>query len=215
MSEIVYDATPYLVEVVANIGSYGNNAYILSGADRDRVTIVDAPEGAEAIIDAVGARTIERIVVTHAHFDHWLGFDVLRAATDAPVHAGADEDGLDVTRGALPLVHGDTISVGGTDATVVHTPGHTPGSICIRFGDVVLTGDTLFPGGPGRTRTNEALLQEVDSIASRLLVLPPETLVLPGHGPSCTIATSIEEHAVFASKPHASDLAGDVLWRES
>ena len=215
MAEQVYDDGPVRIEVVANIGQYGNNAYLVSGPDRDRVTVIDVPEGFEVVLDALAGRTIERIIVTHSHFDHWLGFEVLRAATDAPVYAGAEEADLDVTRGALPLHHDETVDIGGASARVIHTPGHTPGSICILVGGAVLTGDTLFPGGPGRTRTNEALLQEVDSIASRLLVLPPETLVLPGHGPSCTIATSIEEHAVFASKPHASDLAGDVLWRES
>ena len=215
MSERIVDTPSHLVEVVANIGSYGNNAYILSGADRTRVTIIDAPEGAEAILEAVGTRTIERIVVTHSHFDHWAGFDVLRAATSAPVHAGAEETNLEASRGILPLAHDETIDVGGTSALVLHTPGHTPGSICVRFGGVVLTGDTLFPGGPGRTRTNAALLQEIDSIKTHLLQLQPDTMVLPGHGGSTTIERAAEEYAIFASKPHSSDLQGDVLWRES
>lgn len=212
MSERILDTPSHLVEVVASIGAYGNNAYILSGTDRERVTIIDAPEGAEAILEAVGTRTIERIVVTHSHFDHWLGFEVLRAATDAPVYAGAEEPDLDVTRGALPLVHGDAVDIGGSSALVLHTPGHTPGSICLVFGDVVLTGDTLFPGGPGRTRDHAALLQEIASITSRLLTLPPGTLVLPGHGASTTVARAAEEYAVFAAKPDDPELHGDVLW---
>ena len=215
MAERAYDDGQILVEALIGIGDYGNNAYILSGPQRDAVTIIDAPGGAEAILEAVGTRRIERIVVTHSHFDHWAGFDVLRAATDAPVSAGAEETNLEVSRGILPLRHGERLAIGGVEAEVIHTPGHTPGSICIRFGGVVLTGDTLFPGGPGRTRDNASLLQEVESIATRLLVLPPEMLVLPGHGPSCPLATSVEEHAAFASKPHAADLAGDVLWLES
>ena len=219
MVEIAYDAASCLVEVLAGIGSYGNNAYILSGPDRDRVTLVDVPEGIEAVLEAVGARTIEQIVVTHSHFDHWLGFEVLRAATDAPVYAGAQEADLDVTRGALPLADGDTLDVGGAPLLVLHTPGHTPGSICLRFGDastgVVLTGDTLFPGGPGRTRDHAALMQEVDSIASRLLTLPTPTTVLPGHGAPTTIARAAEEYAAFAARDHDPDLRGDVLWASS
>ncbi len=218
MTERVYDNGQVLVEMVANIGEYGNNAYLLSGPDRSTVTIVDAPGGAEAILAAVGQRRIERIVVTHHHFDHWAGFDVLRGVTDAPVFAGADETELEPSRGVQPLAHGATVDIGGATATVVHTPGHTPGSICLVFGGapgVVLTGDTLFPGGPGRTRDHTSLQQEIESITNRLLTLPLEILVLPGHGPTTTIGRSVDEYAVFAGKPHADDLRGDVLWLES
>ena len=215
MAERAYGDGRYLVEVVANIGSYGNNAYILSGPNRGAVTIVDAPEGAEAILEAVGRRRIERIVVTHGHFDHWLGFDVLRAATEAPVYAGAEEVDLDASRQIRPAAHGDTFDVGGATLRVLHTPGHTPGSICLHFGGAVLTGDTLFPGGPGRTRDNGALQQEIASINRHLFTMQPDTVVLPGHGGTTTIAQAAEEHAVFAAKQHPADLAGDVLWLES
>jgi glyoxylase-like metal-dependent hydrolase (beta-lactamase superfamily II) len=98
---------------------------------------------------------------------------------------------------------------------VLHTPGHTPGSICLLSGGAVLTGDTLFPGGPGYSRTPEALREEIASITRELYVLPDETLVLPGHGTSTTIGASKAEHAVFASKPHDPELCGDVVWTES
>ena len=215
MVERAYGDGRYLVEIVPNIGQYGNNAYILSGPSRGMVTLVDAPEGAEAVLEAVGRRKIERIVVTHSHFDHWAGFDVLRAATDAPVYAGADESELDESRRIRPLAHGDTLNIGGATARVLGTPGHTPGSLCLHFGGAVLTGDTLFPGGPGRTRDHAALQQEIESIKMHLLQLQPDTLVLPGHGGSTTIQKAAEEYAVFAGKPHAADLAGDVLWLES
>lgn len=215
MAELIHDDAGCRVEVVANVGEFGNNAYLLSGPDREGVTIIDAPGGAEAILAAVGDRPIERIVVTHSHFDHWLGFDVLRAATAAPVYAGAAETNLEPSRGIRPLAHDEVIDVGGAPARIVHTPGHTPGSISIVFGGVVLTGDTLFPGGPGRSRDGEALRQEIDSIVTRLLTLPPATLVLPGHGDPTTIAASAAEYAVFAARPHRHDLHGDVTWHDS
>ena len=79
----------------------------------------------------------------------------------------------------------------------------------------LLTGDTLFPGGPGYSRDHAALLQEILSITGKLYVLPDETLVLPGHGDGTTIGASRAEHAVFASREHAPDLHGDVLWASS
>ena len=215
MVERAYGDGRYLVEIVPNIGSYGNNAYILSGPNRGAVTLIDAPEGAEAILEAVGRRKIERIVVTHSHSDHWAGFDVLRAATEAPVYAGAEETNLEESRRIRGLAHGDTLDVGGATARVLHTPGHTPGSICLHFGGAVLTGDTLFPGGPGRTRDHATLLEEIESIKAQLLTMQPDTLVLPGHGGTSTIEQSAEEYAVFASKRHSDDLHGDVLWCES
>ena len=77
----------------------------------------------------------------------------------------------------------------------------------------LFSGDTLFPGGPGKTPTPEALRQVIDSITGRLFTLPDETAVYPGHGADTTIAAAKEEYADFASRPHAPDLCGDVLWR--
>ena len=98
---------------------------------------------------------------------------------------------------------------------VIHTPGHTPGSICLLLGDALFTGDTLFPGGPGASRSNLALQEEITSITSRLYPLPAKTLVLPGHGPGTTIGESKHEYEIFKAKKHDPDLHGNVLWLES
>ena len=95
---------------------------------------------------------------------------------------------------------------------VIHTPGHTPGSVCFLVGRYLIGGDTLFPGGPGHTDTPADLQQTIRSIVQRLYVLPDATLVLPGHGDETTIGASRHEYAVFASRPHPPDLCGDVLW---
>lgn len=212
----VYADDDVTIELVPDLGRFGNNAYILRPAGAPGpATVVDAPEGIEAVIAALGDAPVERIVVTHGHFDHWLGFDALRAHTDAPVFAGASETGLDPSRAARPLSDGDTFTVGRAEVRAIHTPGHTPGSTCLLVNGAVLTGDTLFPGGPGRTGSGDALRQEIASITGRLLTLPDETAVLPGHGPSTTIGASKQEYAVFAAKEHPDDLHGDVLWLES
>jgi glyoxylase-like metal-dependent hydrolase (beta-lactamase superfamily II) len=203
------------IEVLRDLGSYGNNAYLLRPADGSAVTIVDVPEGSEAILEALGDAAVERIVVTHSHFDHWNGFDIVRGHTDAPVFAGAEETNLEASRSVQALAHDATFAVGAASVRVIHTPGHTPGSICLHVGDAVLTGDTLFPGGPGRSGSPEALQQEIESITSRLYPLANETTVLPGHGDPTTIGASEAEYQVFASREHPSDLQGDVLWTEA
>jgi glyoxylase-like metal-dependent hydrolase (beta-lactamase superfamily II) len=214
MTEAYSDAQ-VSIELLADLGSYGNNAYILRPADGGPATVIDVPEGSEAVIEALADTPVERIVVTHHHFDHWAGFDVVRAHTDAPVFAGAEETNLEPSRDVQLLAQDAAFTVGDASVRVIHTPGHTPGSICLHVGSAVLTGDTLFPGGPGRSGSPEALQQEIASITSRLYPLADETRVLPGHGASTTIGESKAEYEIFASREHPSGLQGDVLWLEA
>ena len=209
----VYSDEQITIEGFLGLGRMGNNCYVLRPAAAGAgVTIIDVPEGVEAVIAALGDTPVERIVVTHSHRDHWHGFDLLRGFIQAPVFAGAEETNLEESRGILPLADGETFTVGEAPVQVIHTPGHTPGSICLLVNGAVLTGDTLFPGGPGYSRSPELLAQEIESIVTRLHTLRPETVVLPGHGPGTTIEASKAEYAVFASRPHDPALHGDVLW---
>ncbi len=205
------------IELLPALGSLENNSYIIRPANGDGAVVVDVPEGFEAVLEALGEERerVTAVIVTHSHFDHWGGYDVMRQQISAPVHAGAEETGLDESREIQRLADGDEIAVGSGLMRVLHTPGHTPGSISLLIGGVVLTGDTLFPGGPGFSRSNEALQQTIASITSRLHPLPDETLVLPGHGDTTTIGESKAEYAVFAAGEHPADLHGDVLWSES
>lgn len=215
MSEVAYQDSQIVIDAYLGLGRMGNNCYVLRPTSGGPVTVVDAPEGIEEVVNALAGTAIERTVVTHSHFDHWLGFDVLGTATDAPVFVGSEETNLDATWNAQPLEDGDVFAVGDAQVQVIHTPGHTPGSICLLVGKALLTGDTLFPGGPGRTRTHEDLETEIESIVTRLHALEGETLVLPGHGAGTTIEASRAEYAIFAAKEHDPDLHGDVLWLES
>lgn len=215
MPEIAYQDQDVIVEAYLGLGRMGNNAYVLRPTSSGPVTVIDAPEGIEAVINALDGAEIERTVVTHSHFDHWLGFEVLGTVTEAPVFVGSEEANLEPSWNAQPLADGDVFAVGDAQVQVIHTPGHTPGSICLLVGKALLTGDTLFPGGPGRTKTHEDLETEIESITTRLYALDPDTIVLPGHGPGTTIEASRAEYDDFASRDHEPDLHGDVLWAES
>ena len=211
----VYADDQVTIELLPALGRLANNAYIIRPTGGGPVVVIDVPEGAEAIVEALGDAEVASIIVTHSHFDHWGGYDIVRAHTQAAVYAGAEETNLEDSRNVQPLAEGDMLPVGETSIAVLHTPGHTPGSISLTLGAVVLTGDTLFPGGPGHSRTHEALLQEIESITTKLHPLPEGTLVLPGHGDSTTIGASKAEYAVYAAKQHGDDLHGDVTWAES
>lgn len=149
---------------------------------------------------------LKMIVITHAHIDHIGGAAKLRAATGAPVYMHAGDkmlsDRLDLQAAWLgvdtpedpgidtPAREGDLLRLGATEMQVLHTPGHTPGSLCLFLPEEhkLIAGDTLFQGSVGRTDlpggSTAALLQ---SIRAKLLVLPEETVVTPGHGRETTI----------------------------
>jgi glyoxylase-like metal-dependent hydrolase (beta-lactamase superfamily II) len=170
-----------------------NNVWIV-GDDAECV-VVDAPHDVDAIADAVAGRRVVAVVATHAHDDHVRRAPDLAARLDAPVllHP-ADRPVWELTHPATApsgdLTDGQTIDVAGTRLHVLHTPGHSPGSVCLYAPDlgVVLTGDTLFQGGPGATgRSFSDFPTIVESIRTRLLTLPPDTRVLTGHGDATTI----------------------------
>lgn len=170
-----------------------NNVWVL-GDDAECV-VFDAPHDVDAILKVVGGRRVKAILATHAHDDHVRQAPALSDATGAPILLHPDD--LPVWRLTHPdrapdgeLADGQTIEVGGTTLTVLHTPGHAPGACCFHAPDlgVVFTGDTLFQGGPGATgRSFSDYDTIVASIRERLLTLPPETVVKTGHGPDTTI----------------------------
>jgi glyoxylase-like metal-dependent hydrolase (beta-lactamase superfamily II) len=199
------------------LGPYANNAYIIVDEATHGAIFVDAPFGSEAALEAVGDAHVQQIIVTHRHGDHWAEIDVVKAALGVPVYCHEDDRAPYAAKVDGTLEGGEMIALGDTLVRVIHTPGHTPGSICllvpsVEGNDVLISGDTLFPGGPGRSDSPAALKEMVQSIAARLLVLPDDTQVFPGHGDNTTIAASKREHAVFASKQHPADLCGDVTW---
>ena len=208
-----YDGEVKITKI--NMGPYNNNGYILTCPETNEGIIVDTPAEPEKLLAAVGDVKITSILITHKHQDHLLGFDEITGAIQAPVGIGLnDVDGL--PRNAdLALKEGDVIKFGNRQLQILDTPGHTEGGVCFLIGNHLFSGDTLFPGGPGRTRSPELLLQVIDSITRKLLVLPDDTAVYPGHGLDTTIGEARLDYQDFASRSHPADLCGDISWRSS
>ena len=195
-----------------NMGPYNNNGYIVICPETNEGVIIDTPAEPEKLLGAIGDVQIKSILITHKHQDHLLGFDEITGAVQVPVGIGTDDaDGLP-SPPQIDLKDGMVIKFGNQEMTVLDTPGHTEGATCFLIGKHLFSGDTLFPGGPGKTRSPEALQQVIDSITKKLLVLPDDTAVYPGHGDDTTIGKAREEYQVFASKPRDPALFGDVAW---
>lgn len=170
-----------------------NNVWLI-GDDRE-VAVVDPAHDAAPILDAVAGRTVVGVWCTHAHNDHITAAGDVREATGAPVFLHPEDRVLwDMTHDWQPdeaLADGDELTVAGTSVRVIHTPGHAPGAVCffVPALGAVLTGDTLFQGGPGATgRSYSDKPTLVASIREKLFTLPGDTVVLTGHGDSTTLA---------------------------
>lgn len=174
-----------------------NNIWIV-GDDRE-VIIIDAAHDSRPILSAVGGRTVRAIICTHAHNDHINAAAELAEATDAPIWLHADDTMLweavyPDRRVDASLVDGQLLSVGGDELTVLHTPGHSPGGVCLSLPaqQLLFSGDTLFNGGPGATgRSFSDRPQLEESIRAKLFDLPGATRVHTGHGESTTIGAEL------------------------
>ena len=189
------------------VGSFAENCWVIGNRRTGEAVCIDPgdqPEEILAMARDMGVR-IKYIANSHAHIDHILGVGAIREQTGAKflLHAG-DLDlvrntatmargwmGVDIPNPPDPdqfLADGDTVSVDGLNLGVIHTPGHTRGSVCFYANGVVFAGDTLFAGSIGRTDLPGGDYdEEMASIVEKLLALPDETIVLPGHMDQTTI----------------------------
>lgn len=184
-------------------GNSHNNALFLVDKASGDAAIIDAIANYEVILDGVrqvGA-TPKMVLFTHSHPDHLESFDALRELLPVPFYMHASDTLSDDDHRWLPqdlevdvhLEGGDSVPLGDTSLQVLHTPGHTTGSLCFYSPPYCVVGDTLFPGGPGYTTSDDNLRTVIGSILRELYGLPEDTLTFNGHGDDAIIGDCIQE----------------------
>ncbi|MEU5692968.1 MBL fold metallo-hydrolase [Actinosynnema sp. NPDC020468] len=217
MDEIV-DGSVRLRRVV--VGHLDTNCWIVTAPNAREALVVDPGDDPDALLAACEGFQVRAVVLTHAHSDHVLAVPVVAAEWDVPVLAhpadavvwpteldflarhghwdagtsearAVPEPGRPIWDGtSTPVTDGHTVTLGPLTATLLHTPGHTPGGLTVSLPGHLLTGDTLFPGGPGLTGAEWAhsSFDAIMTSVTRLLAFPDATAIHPGHGESTAVA---------------------------
>lgn len=206
------------------LGLNETNAYVIVNKMTNESVLVDAPAESEKLLEFVSGTSPKYVFLTHSHKEQtdglcgfvrkiWVNID----KEERPIPCGANlADMLEVPLAChMRLGDGEYVRLGEIRVFILGTPGHTPGSICLRVGNLLLVGDTVFPGGPGHTDSPGAFREIISSITEKILTLPDSVRVFPSHGPDTTVGEIRAEYQVFAAKTHDPNLCGDVTWLDS
>lgn len=190
-----YEGEDLIVRKI-EVGTMENNVYVLECPHTHEAFLVDGCFEAGEILKGAEGAEIVGILQTHGHMDHVQALPELKERLGVPVYAHPGDDyPIPIDQ---ELADGDELRFGKDHiVTVIHTPGHTPGGVCFLTGKHLVSGDSLFPGGPGNTWGNKDHFEQlVTHIETKLFTLPEETYVYPGHGKDTTIGTE---------KPHLQE----------
>ena len=181
------------------VGPYDNNVFVLRCRETGEAVLIDAANEHEQLLQLCQRLGVRRVLETHGHWDHIQAVPAIREAGYEVGVMSADAAMLNDVGYDVFIHDTQVIEVGRLRLHAIHNPGHTPGSVSFRVegAPLVFTGDTLFPGGPGNTSFEGGSFSTIiDSLDNRLFTLPAETIVMPGHGVSTTIA---------AERPHLQE----------
>jgi glyoxylase-like metal-dependent hydrolase (beta-lactamase superfamily II) len=188
MRDLVFDGDGFTVKR-AIVGTLDNNVYLVEDTASGEALLIDAADDPYAIVEFVAQTPVIGVFTTHGHWDHHQAVPLVLYAFGAPFLLHPRDETIAGKDADVPIEPGP-FPIGQSHANVLHTPGHTPGSVCLSLPGVVFTGDTLFPGGPGATRFDHSSFATIiESIERELFTLADETVVFPGHGASTTIGT--------------------------
>ena len=198
--------------------SWKMNTFVLVCPATQQSVLIDPGAEAQVLLDMLADSHPIGILVTHAHLDHISALDEVRARLDVPVMTHAESHLEPVQPADRNLKHGDTLSVGQHAIRVYHAPGHTPGQICFALWDEggegdqrVIVGDTIFEGGPGRTRSAADFQTTLQTLRDLILPWSDEALCYPGHGPHFCLGDKRADIEAFLAKDHG-DFCGDATW---
>ncbi|MGQ9677299.1 MAG: MBL fold metallo-hydrolase [Chloroflexota bacterium] len=203
-------AQPHVQRLV--VGPFGTNCYIVRCPVTDEAVIIDPAANPDLIVKTVADCKPQRILLTHGHMDHVGAVTAVKARLGLPVGLHRLDAGLAQIAPDFALENEAKLPLGQLAISVMHTPGHTPGSVTFLVGREAFVGDLIFPGGPGVTRTPVDFDRILKSITGRILTLPPDTRLHPGHGEGLTVAKAREEVADFLRRPAKPHLCGEVRW---
>lgn len=194
------------------VGQPQTNCYLLVCARTLESVILDPGAEPARILEAIKPTTPRYILFTHGHRDHTGALEEIQWRLSLPVGVHpADAVQLPMVPDLL-LEDGGLVKFGLVELKVLHLPGHTPGSVAFSVGGRLLSGDTVFPGGPGRTRSLEDFQTIMASIRDKILPLPETTRVLPGHGAGTTVEEVRRGFASLVQRQDVAVLCGDVTW---
>jgi hydroxyacylglutathione hydrolase len=173
------------------------NCYVISDAKSKEAVVIDPGMPAEKIAEQAAGMTIKYILATHGHAGHVGGKDDLKSAAggETGIHSA---DAKQFLRSAdRYLIDGDELEFGEFKVEVMHTPGHTPGSVCFVVANHAFVGDTILAGGIGRQMPETDLRRQMMSIGTKLLRLPLTTALYPGHGPATSLERELAQNPIF------------------
>jgi glyoxylase-like metal-dependent hydrolase (beta-lactamase superfamily II) len=194
------------------LGSFDNNVYFLLDPKNHESIVIDAAADADRILQSVTGTHVRCILQTHCHMDHIMALDEVRRGTGARVGIHPADEKTFRVRADFHLKDNQILEIGQLKIRVIHTPGHTPGGVCFLIEHHLISGDTLFQGGPGKTGSPEDFEQLLESITEKIYRLPDDTICHPGHGSGTTVGESKKDYQVFAAKKRTRPVYGDVEW---